>query len=98
MSDNLYDPGTRIRLSGVFEVAGVETDPTTITLKVRKPTGTTTTYAYPATITKDSTGRFHMDITPAGGEQGRWFYKFIGTGDAAAERERSFRVREQVIS
>ena len=98
MSDKLYDPGTCIRLSVVFEVDGVETDPTTVSLKVRKPDGTTTTYTYPATITKDSAGRYHKDITPAAGEQGRWFYQCIGTGTAAATGERSFRVREQVIT
>ena len=98
MPDKLYDPGTCIRLSVVFEVEGVETDPTTVSLKVRKPSASTTTYTYPATITKDSVGRYHMDTTPAAGEQGRWFYKWIGTGTAAVEGERSFRVREQVIS
>ncbi len=95
MSDSLYEPGTQVRLSNIFSVAGTDTDPTTVQLKVKDPAGAVTTYDYPATVTKDSTGHFHRDITPT--VIGRWFYKWIGTGAVIATVERSFRVRRQVI-
>lgn len=95
MSDSLYEPGTKIRLSVTFTVSGAETDPTTTSLKVRDPAGATTIYAYPADIAKDAAGRFHMDLTPTA--VGRYFYKWIATGTVVATREKSFRVARQVI-
>ena len=51
-------------LTNTFAVSGVATDPTTVTLAITDPTGTTTTYTYAAAeITKDSTGVYHKDIT-----------------------------------
>lgn len=97
MSDALYEPGSKVRMSGAFTSLGVDTDPTTITLKVKDPTGVTTTYTYGVeAIVKDSTGHYHFDLIVT--YVGRWFYKWSGTGTIAATNEETFRVRNQVIS
>jgi hypothetical protein len=96
MPDNLYDPASKIRLSCRFTVAGVLTDPTTVTLKVKDPAGVVTTYTYSGgQITKDSTGNYHRDLTPS--LAGRWYYRYIATGAVDATTEDSFRVRQVVI-
>ncbi len=95
MSDSLYEPSTQVRLSSIFSVDGADTDPTTVQLKVRDPAGAVTTYDYPATVTKDSTGHFHHDVVPV--TIGRWYYRWIGTGAVIASVERTFRVRRTVI-
>lgn len=69
-------------LSNTFEVSGVETDPTTVTLVVTDPLGTATTYTHAgATITKTATGVYTKDIPCA--EAGLWTGVWIGTGAAS---------------
>jgi hypothetical protein len=58
------------------------TDPTTITLKVREPSGTETSYTFAgATVTKEATGIFYRDVTI--NASGRWVARWIGTGTVA---------------
>jgi len=96
MPDNLYDPGSKIRLSVRFTVASVLTDPTGVSVKVKDPAGVVTTYTFGGgQVIKDSAGNYHRDITPA--TPGRWYYRYIGTGAVEATTEDSFRVRQVVI-
>jgi hypothetical protein len=68
-----------------FRVDGTLTDPTTVTLKLYRPNGTTDTYTYGGgTITKDSTGIFSKVYTLS--SEGTWRWKWEGTGTAAAAR------------
>jgi hypothetical protein len=89
-----YDIGDMIRLSGSFtNSAGTATDPTTVTLKVKDPSGNIDTYTYALSeVTKDSTGAYHKDITID--EAGQWYYRFVGTGTVAAAEEGEFEVRD----
>lgn len=76
---NRYDKGDLVRISAIFTVAGTNTDPTTVTLKVKDPSGNTATYTYGAAeITKDATGQYHKDITID--EGGVWPYRWEATG------------------
>lgn len=69
-------------LTNTFKVAGVATDPTTITLDIADPTGATTSYTYAAAqITKTSTGVYTKDI--ACSIDGTWTYTWTGTGTAS---------------
>src|SRR3990170_3210522 len=80
---NAYDKGKTIRLSALFTVGGVATDPTTVTLKVKKPRGGIVTYTYAlAEITKDSTGNYHKDV--AGNESGTGVHPQSGDADLQA--------------
>lgn len=77
---NLNDAPT---FSCAFTVSGSNTDPTTVSLFVRKPDGTTATYTYAASaITKDSTGHFSKQITLD--QRGVWYYAWTGTGSCQA--------------
>lgn len=91
-----YQPGDTVRLSTTFLVAGVATDPTEVTLTVRNPAGTSTTYTYTLTeVTKDSTGVYHKDLTVA--TAGVWEWKWEGTGAAAGIDEGAFTVEETIL-
>ncbi len=81
-----YYPGATPRLSCDFYSSGVLTDPTTITLKVLGPDGTTSTYTYALSqITKDATGKYHKDVTLS--TEGTWRWRWEGTGTVPATTE-----------
>ncbi len=74
--------GEPVVLTNTFTVAGVATDPTTISLAVTTPAGVTTTYTYAAaTITRTGTGVYTKTITAT--EAGTWVYVWTGTGAVA---------------
>lgn len=88
---------TEIRLTCNFQVDEVNTDPTTVTLKVKKPDATVLTFTYPADISKDSTGNYHYDYMPpliADDDEaiGKYQWRWDGTGAVKASDEGSFRV------
>jgi hypothetical protein len=69
-------------LTNVFSVSDVATDPTTVTLTVIDPEGTSTTYTYAgSTITKTATGTYTKDIATT--LAGIWRYTWTGTGTAS---------------
>lgn len=84
MTRSIYQVGDSVTLQATFtSLAGVNTDPTTVSLKVKDPGGTTTTYTYAGLeITKAATGVFQyvLSITTAG----RYWYKWFGTGTVQA--------------
>src|SRR4030042_1401554 len=76
---NTYEIGDKVRIKATFTVSSVKTDPTTITLRVKDPSGIITVYTYVGgTITKDATGMYHRDISIT--QSGEWFYRWEGTG------------------
>ena len=92
-----YQPGDTVRLSTVFQVGGVATDPSTVTLVVRAPNGTETTYDYAlAEITKDSTGNYHKDVVAS--STGVYAWKWTGTGPASGIDEGTFSVERSLLS
>lgn len=69
-------------LTNTFEVAGVATDPTTVTLEITDPTGTMNSYTWAGgTVTRTGTGAFTKAI--ACPVAGTWSYEWIGTGAAS---------------
>lgn len=91
---NTYDIGDVVRLTANFKQAN-SIDPDTVTAKVKLPNGSTTTYTYPATISKDSTGNYHVDIAAAA--SGTHRYRWFSTGFGAASKESWFQVRTQLV-
>lgn len=78
-----YSRGTEIELKGEFFDAptdGVPVDPDEVTLEVRDPDGTTTTYTWVegAEITRESEGVFTR--TKLLDQSGNLYYRFTGTG------------------
>lgn len=93
---NTYDIGDSVRISGAFTQSGTPIDPGAVTLKVELPDGTSTTYTYPATMTKDSTGNYHVDISIT--QRGTYNYRWVSTGGGAAAQENWFQVRVQQVA
>jgi hypothetical protein len=82
---NAYPPGNRVRLQATFTVAGVNTDPTIVTLNVKDPTGTVTPYTYAlGGVIKSATGIYYKDVDMDA--EGVWEYGFLGTAPAKGGR------------
>jgi hypothetical protein len=89
-----YDLGDLIELKITFRNdAGAVTDPTSPTLAIHKPDGTTTTYVHPtdAALVKDSTGVYHVNYSPTMAGTHHW--RGLGTGAVQAEEQAAFFVR-----
>ena len=106
MSADAYDVGDAARLSAAFRAATITyasgvpsstlalADPTTVTLELTTPAGTTTTYTYAgAGIIKSSTGVYYRDVTWT--EAGEWRAKWAGTGAVAQTDSAVYTVQDQ---
>lgn len=67
--------------------SGDDTDPATVAIDVRSPSGIETTYTYLTDdeVQKESAGDYTADITPD--EPGRWTYRWKTTGTGTTLRE-----------
>lgn len=75
--------GNAVRWRGMFKVSSVLTDPTAVSLQVKTPDGTTTTYTYAnATVSKESTGIYYKDVVLDA--EGVWRAYMVGTGTCRA--------------
>jgi len=93
--DNL-NVGDVVRLRAVFTVLNVNTDPTTITLQVQTPSGTTTSYTYAgAQVTKEGTGIYYYNLSVS--EAGWWVYQWTGTGTVEVVQGNKILVKERLI-
>lgn len=91
---NQYDLGDLIELSAIFKDRDlVLADPSSVTLKVKPPSGTVSTFT--GEIVNDSVGLYHMDYEPD--EVGSYSYKFYGTGNVHAAEEGVFYVRAEKV-
>jgi hypothetical protein len=89
---NIYDVGDLVRLSVTFTVSSVDTDPTTVALKVKNPAGVVSTYTYAlAQVAKDATGKYHKDISL--NMSGHWRYRWEGTGTVESAGDAFMKVR-----
>jgi hypothetical protein len=91
---NAYNVGDLVRLTATFTSADIPADPTAISCIVKRryqlAPVVSTTYTHPATITKDSTGVYHVDVIPD--NEGIWDYRWVGTGAVVAAGESAFNV------
>jgi hypothetical protein len=93
MAVHVNDP---IRLGATFAVSGVNTDPTTVSVTIRDPNGTSTTYTYADDeVQKSATGVYYYDYTPTVG--GTYTYEWVGTGTAAGREPGAFHVRPSTV-
>lgn len=97
MAIHTYDIGDVVRIFSTFTQNAVGIDPSTVTLKLVRPDATTQSYTYAgATVTKDSTGNYHVDVAPA--VNGTYKYRWSSTGTGAAAEEGQFQVRAQKVT
>jgi hypothetical protein len=86
-----YNIGDLLRIRATFtDIAGAVADPTNVTLKVKAPSGTITTYTYPGTVSKESNGIYYYDFPVTA--SGVHFYNWAGTGAYTAADESQFSV------
>jgi len=84
-----FAKGATIRHTGTFRnAAGALADPSTVVFKYKIGTATTVTLTYPATVTKDSTGVYHVDLVAA--TAATWWYRWESTGDPQTSVEVSY--------
>lgn len=94
---NTYDIGDQVRVTVTFSVGGINTDPTTITLKVKDPSHNVDTYTYAlGQLVKSATGIYYKDISID--EAGIWHYRFEGTGAVISADEDYFQVDYSAFS
>lgn len=79
--------GDQVRIKATFRVETVETDPTTVTLKLRTPAGTETSHVYgtDANVIRDGLGQYRYDLTLTAA--GTYRYRWVGTGAVIAAEE-----------
>jgi hypothetical protein len=85
--------GQRARFSVTFTdlIAGAVSDPTTVALKLRDPSGTETVYTLAgAQVIRASAGMYYFDVTL--GVRGEWLARWVGSGSLVAVDELKFRV------
>lgn len=96
MSIGVYDLGEPRRLSIVFTHidTGQPTDPTTVTLRLTRPSGSVELQVYgesPSNVARSGDGAFYADITFD--EIGDWDYQWIGTGAVGVIEPGQFHVK-----
>lgn len=90
-----FDVGDSARLTVALAVAGLATDPTTLTLTVKAPDGTEATYSG-GQVVQTSTGSYYADVPVTA--EGQWKYRWAATGTVVAAEEGSFLVRRRAVS
>ena len=93
MAANTYAKNSLVRISAEFTLASTDTDPVTVKCYYKDPNGNkiTLTYGTDGALVKDSTGRYHVDITA--NTSGYWAYRFEGSGTVTAANEAEFLVQ-----
>lgn len=98
MSINAYCIGALVRIDATFtDSDGVAAVPDTVTLKLRSPNGTITTYT-DAEISSNSPadGGYYIDVEATAA--GRYFYRWESTGDGQGASEGEFMVLDSRFS
>lgn len=92
---NVYFKDSAVRVSCTFTVNAVNTDPSTVTLKVKTPAGVTSAYTYALSqVTRSAAGVYYKDIETT--EAGLWRYRWEGTGTCQATDEAAFDVQTDI--
>lgn len=104
----MTDLGDRVRIgnhaaSGAAAFTALDdvaTDPTTVTLTIKRADGTTLVYGYPTpaddgSLTREGTGRFYRDVTCD--VPGVWRIKLDGTGAVVASEQTTFTVAGSLV-
>lgn len=84
VSISAYTLGDQVRLSVVFTDDNGPADPTSVLCKVKDPEGAETT----PSVARTDVGLYYADVTPD--SEGRWKYRFEGTGVLVAADESEF--------
>lgn len=89
---NSYKFGSSVKVTALWSVSSVNTDPTVVTLYFRDPKGVETSHVYgvDANVVKSAVGSYYYIKRCA--VSGKWVYRWEGTGTAPAEDENYFNI------
>lgn len=92
-----YDKGDMVVLTASWKnEAGDFVDPDTVTLKILNPDGSITSYIYgSSTMTRTAAGRYRYEFKPV--VQGKYDYRWEGTGAATATGQSGFFCEDRLI-
>lgn len=91
-----YRTGATVRLVTLFTVAGVPTDPSTVTLKLQDPAGALSTFTLAAAqVIQDGPGSYHRDFVAT--LAGTYVWRWEGTGAAAGVDEGTTQVEASLL-
>ena len=95
---NIYDVGDKPIVSAEFSkvdvASGISTpiNPTSVSVKLRSPTGVETTYS--SGFENPSAGKYFFECPMLVlGDEGSWLYRWVATGAVTAAEEGRFVVR-----
>lgn len=91
--EGAFNVGSVARLAITFNVDGVATNPTTVTLTLEQPDGVTSDLTGPQ-LDNPTTGSFRRDVLVS--QAGQWKFRWVGTGAAAGAEQGSFMARTKV--
>jgi hypothetical protein len=79
---------------------GVATDPSAVTVRLRKPSGAVLIYGWPTVaadgiLVKEATGKFYIDVLID--EAGTWYWQLTGTGTVQTSEAGEFWVRPTLV-
>jgi hypothetical protein len=99
---NVYISGSLVRTTATFvNISGANTDPTTITLKIKQDAGSVTTLTYAgAQVSKSSTGVYYYDIDTTGwtgSNNSLYTLEWVGTGSCQAINVDAFEVQKAAL-
>lgn len=80
--------GTQYQLETTISVNSTNVTPTAITLSIKDPAGTLTTYTS-SQVTNSATGVYYYNYTMA--LEGMYYYKWVTTGTGAGASQGQFR-------
>lgn len=89
----MFDLGDQVRLTVTFTntVGGTRLDPSTVTLKIKTPSGLESQYVYPSGVVKAETGVYSRDFQV--NESGKYYYRWEGAGGNPSVTESWFIVK-----
>jgi len=82
-----FEIGSDIELAARFEEYDQLIDPTTVTVRIREPDGTETSYVYNTDdeVERESIGEYVFHLLPT--VSGSYFYRWIASGNITAAGE-----------
>lgn len=93
---NIHDLQDAVRLEVTFtDFNGNPADPSSVTVRIRKPNGTTLTQTFPGAVIKDGIGQYHLDVIVD--LPGYWVYRWEGSGALQESAQDVFLVRESAF-
>lgn len=85
---NTYTEGEVVRITGLWKTsAQVALDPSTVTFRMKAPSGAITVYVYgtDSQLVRDQVGVYHVDMNL--NQAGTWTYRFESTGTGQSAQE-----------